>query len=457
MKNVKKLILIPFLGVACFLWSANIVYPWRATTAIVKAGETFEVWLNGDAGQKVYSVDLQGPYNEVSTNIRIHSGTRVYDEISGNSYNTTITVKVPASAPADRYDIVLKTSHGNVVSTGGVKVIKKFQPVFYVLHFSDVHAFQRGSETVLQRLSTIVNIANIIHPELVFNTGDNLYRPSVERMNQFFEGDNKLNIKGLNGFNAAAFTVVGNHDYDFDQLQNKGFYKEKAEWWNKWWGLQNYNFKYGSGRFMAFNNGWEGFKPEYQYKEIAKWLEKEGAGNLRVGLAHIRNKEMDLFDSVSNPGLILVGHNHYIANQNPSLLNDKPIQYIVNSVRDNMEFNLYKVDLKKGTYTPVGSKTAQVVYVENPEDSKSPALYRPKLILTFKNPNDGTGITNTATIINKFNFSIENAHVRFIMQKSKKYSVSKAKIEQQFDGTNVRVVDVMIDVKPQSQTEISIK
>ena len=166
---------------------------------------------------------------------------------------------------------------------------------------------------------------------------------------------------------------------------------------------------------------------------------------------------MDLFDSVSNPGLILVGHNHYIANQNPSLLNDKPIQYIVNSVRDNMEFNLYKVDLKKGTYTPVGSKTAQVVYVENPEDSKSPALYRPKLILTFKNPNDGTGITNTATIINKFNFSIENAHVRFIMQKSKKYSVSKAKIEQQFDGTNVRVVDVMIDVKPQSQTEISIK
>lgn len=457
MRIGRILISLAFLGNVCSLWSSNIVYPWRSTTAIVKSGETFEVWFNADNGQSVKSVELQGPYNEVPVKIRSQSGNWVYDVISGNSFNTKISVKVPASTPADRYDIVLKTSEGNIVSTGGVKVIKKYQQVFYILHFSDLHAFQRGSETVLQRLSTIADIANIIHPELVFNTGDNLYRPTDERMNQLFGGDNKLNTKGISSFNAATFTVVGNHDYDFDKSENKGFYKEKAEWWNKWWGLQNYNFKYGKGRFMAINNGWEGFKPAYQYKEIAKWFKKADKGNLRIGLAHIRNKEMELFDSLAKPGLILVGHNHYIANQNPSLLNDKPIQYIVNSVRDNMEFNLFKVDLKKGIYTPVGSKTAQIVYVENPDDSKSPELYKPKLTIAFLNPNNGSSISNTATIVNKLPFAIEDAHIRFIMPKGKKYTVSPGKIEQQFDGTNFHVVDAIVDLEANSSTSVEIK
>jgi hypothetical protein len=438
-------------------FTANIVYPWRATTAIVKSGDSFELWFKADDGQKVTSVSLQALYNAVSVSFKTKNGAWVFDSTSENTYNTKITINVPTNAPADRYDIVVNTTAGKVISPAGVKVIKSYKSNYYILHLSDIHAFQNKYPTTMHRISTIVDIANIINPEMVFNTGDNLYRPNEERMNALFAGNSESGLKGLNQFNAATFTVAGNHDIDFDNIPEEGFYKEKANWWNKWWGLQSFQFKYDKGRFLAINNGWDGYKPASQFTETANWLKIEGIGNLRVGLAHIRNKEMAGFDSVAKLGLILIGHNHHIASQNPSPLNEKPIQYIVNSMRDNMEFNLYKVDNKTGKYTAVGSPTAQVVYVENLEDSKTPALYKPKLALTYSDTNDGSSYKNTATITNKFNFPIEGAKVRFLMPLGKSYKVSRGKIEQAFDGTNVHVVDVLLDIEPNSQTAISIK
>jgi hypothetical protein len=280
----------------------HIVYPWRATTSIVKSGESFEVWFDADAGQSVNSVVLHGPYNAVSTPMTIEKGTWEYDATSQNSYNTRITVEVPRTAPAERYDIVLNTRNGIVTSPAGVKVIKEYKPSYYILHFSDIHAFQNGYETTLSRLSTIVDIANIINPEIVFNTGDNLYRPTEDRMNQLFAGNNKLGTKGLYLLNAATFTVAGNHDTDFDNVPDSGFYKEKADWWNKWWGLLAYNFTYANGRFMVINNGWVGFNPAQQIAAAGSWLQKSGVGNYRVGAAHIRNKEMTALDSVADRG-----------------------------------------------------------------------------------------------------------------------------------------------------------
>jgi hypothetical protein len=457
MRLIIRTILLLLFSFANNAWSANIVYPWRATTAIVKSGDSFEVWFNADEVQKINSVLLQGPYNTVTTTKIIETGSWVYDLTSQNTYNTKITVNVPVSTPADRYDIVLKTTTGEVISPAGVKVIKAYKSSYYILHFSDIHAFQKGNETVLNRISTIIDIANIINPELVFNTGDNLYRPNDERMKELFAGDNKTGNKGLNQLSSATFTVAGNHDFDFDNLHEEGFYKEKAVGWNKWWGLQTYTFKYGSGRFLAINNGWEGFNPAPQIAAIGNWLRKEGVGNLRVGLAHIRSKEMNAFDSIANLGLVLIGHNHHIANQNPSPLQDKPIQYIVNSVREHVEFDLFKVDSKSGKYTAVGGSTAQVEYIENPDDISTPALYKPKLTLVFKNINNGSSVSNTATIDNKFNFPIEGASVRFVMPLGAKYSVSNGKIEQEFDGTLFHIVDVLLDIEPKSQTEIIIK
>lgn len=453
-KFVALLFLLISFDITAFC--GKIVYPWRATTAIVKGGESFEIWFNADAGQTVCSAQLKGPYNVLETPVKIETGHWIYDVTSQNTYNTKITVKVPKRAPADRYDIVLNTSIGKVESPAGVKVIKEYKSYYYILHFSDIHAFQNGHETTLNRLSTIVDIANIINPEIIFNTGDNLYRPSEEKMNQLFAGNSKKGHKGLNQLNGAVFSVAGNHDIDFDNIPEQEFYKEKSEWWNNWWGLQAYNFSYGNGRFMVINNGWNGFNPAQQIAETQSWLQKAGPGNFRLGAAHIKNKEMSPFDSIADLELVLIGHNHNIADQNPTSLKNKPIQYIVNSVRDHMEFNLFRVNAKTGECTPVSGPTAQVVYVENPEEIKTPALYRPKLLLTYSGTNDGSLATNSATIVNNFDFAIEGASVRFVLPIGRKYKVSNGKIEQAFDGTSVHVVDVLIDLKPNSTTQIKI-
>ena len=59
-------ILLFVLGVANTGWCGKIIYPWNATTAIVKAGEDFEIWFDADDDQTVTSVVLRGPYNTVS-------------------------------------------------------------------------------------------------------------------------------------------------------------------------------------------------------------------------------------------------------------------------------------------------------------------------------------------------------------------------------------------------------
>ncbi len=81
-------------------WGATIVYPRRSTTAIVKAGEHFDVWFDADSGQTVNAVELQGPYNTVYPAIRIAIGNWEYDADSHNTYDTKIAVSVPVHAPS---------------------------------------------------------------------------------------------------------------------------------------------------------------------------------------------------------------------------------------------------------------------------------------------------------------------------------------------------------------------
>ncbi|QBN17844.1 metallophosphoesterase family protein [Flavobacterium nackdongense] len=455
-KNVTLLILLLCFQFPETSWGQTIVYPWRATTAIVKTGDSFEVWFNATAGQTIKSIRLQGPYNTVATTYSLQSGRWIYDITSLNTYNTKITVKVPQKTPADRYDIILNTSTGPATSLAGVKVIKDYKDSYYIVHFSDIHAFQNGNKTALNRLSTIVDMANIINPEMIFNTGDNLYRPSEDRMNQLFSGNKVLGLKGLNQLSAATFTVVGNHDTDFDKVPEEGFYPEKSKWWNQWWGLQAYNFKYNNGRFIVINDAWIGFDPTKQIEEASVWLTKAGPGNLRLGAAHIRDSELLDLDKKVNFNLVLVGHNHHIANTNPSLFNAKPIQYISNSMREHLEFNLYKINSKTGTAEAVGSPTAQVEYIENPSDFDRPELYKPKLRLTYVQPNTGTIKNNTASLVNTFSFPIEAARIRFVMPLGSKYGVSKGKIEQSFDGQSYHIVDIQLNIEPNSTNEITI-
>ena len=80
---VLSLVVLPTVSLG-----GRIVYPYRATTAIVLSGSTFEVWLSVDAGQSVHSITLIGPYNTVAPTYSTSStSTWTYDQWSGKTCN----------------------------------------------------------------------------------------------------------------------------------------------------------------------------------------------------------------------------------------------------------------------------------------------------------------------------------------------------------------------------------
>ena len=94
---MKKLSILSLsLCLSLITFSANIVYPWRATTAIVKAGQQFEIWLNADANQTVNTIKFKSEFIEITgTDMNITTGNWIFDPVSGNKYNQKISIKVP--------------------------------------------------------------------------------------------------------------------------------------------------------------------------------------------------------------------------------------------------------------------------------------------------------------------------------------------------------------------------
>ena len=438
----------------------KIIYPWNATTAIVKAGEKFTVWFDAHAGQNVTNAVLRGPYNSVFIpKVTEQTGSWVYDEVSGNTYNTRITVPVPAGTPEERYDLVLNTSAGQVISQSSVKVVKKYKKDYTIFHISDTHMAQgakiNGHPQILLKISGFVDIANIIGPEMVFITGD-VINDSVERFPDpqeradfYYKGHKPGGVKGVHGFNAAAFSAAGNHDFLERSQPRRGQYDVKSKFWNKYHGLQSHHFEYGNTRFMVVNDGWVGFDWGYQLEDHASWLDDVGPGNLRVAAYHKSEvgimgewaKKIDL-------GLAVIGHNHHLAHANPYNLGGKKIQYYADSVREHFHFNLFRVD-GNGNYTVVNNEVA----VENWEDKTSVLGHR--LTLEYAKSNDGTSQTNTATLVNKFDVEFPRARVRFVMPKGA-YEVSKGVVEQVIETDVVSVIDVRVELESNSTTLIDI-
>lgn len=460
-----------FLLVSCGLHGGQIVYPWRATTAIVKAGGTFEVWHKADPGQEVVAARLESPYKTVAAGIREMGKTAwVYDKQSGDACNRKLTVEVPAGAPADRYALVLDTTRGEEKSPGGVKVVREFKTEYHIMHISDVHAYQKmkqyGQAPQL-KVSMLADMANIIDPEMVFFTGDHMYFPNDERINEYYEGGYSLHgreMNGLHDFHAATFEAVGNHDYQTESAPGEEPKRiDKIKHWNRNFGLQAYHFTYGDGRFMVVNNSMGDYRN--QIDEAVAWINGAGKGSFRLGAFHIRELSRPFHDALKENRtpltLCLAGHEHNKAEGNPWSVNGDPVIYIASAIRDYMDFNLFKVDAVKGTFVPVSGPDARVMPFENTPSSagNDPAKYHPKLTLSFAHANDGTVTANTATLTNRFDFSIAGARVRFVMKKGSAYSVTgPAVITQQFegDGDAGRVVDVRVDLAANSTRKVGV-
>jgi hypothetical protein len=155
--------------------------------------------------------------------------------------------------------------------------------------------------------------------------------------------------------------------------------------------------------------------------------------------------------------LVLSGHNHHLFTKNPhSFTEGSPaVAYIAASIREYFEFNLFKINNINGTFTtPSGTTASTNVLFSGTKDSTS--TWVTNLKLTYTAANDGTSTSNTATIDNKFPFAIEGAKVRFVVPKGYNYRITNGTIEQEFEGTSVYVVDVIVNLEANSITQVEI-
>jgi hypothetical protein len=469
MKQKKIFPILLFILLSVFsttVWGSKIIYPWRSTTAIVLAGEDFEVWFDSDQDQTVNSVQLEGPYNTVNCTKSIVTGNWEYDPLSGNRYNTKITVTVPLEAPADRYNLVLETSSGEVISHGAVKVVRAFKDNYYIMHISDGHIYQGGYDaiTLLARKSAMIDIANIMDCQLIIETGDNMYnvRNHPDREENYFLGIENEGIKGMTDATAATFLVPGDHDGHTTNNWTYATVKVNSDFFNDYWGLQNSNFKYGNGRFMLLNNAWavstsSGKDHQYQTDDAVSWLNNDGSGgNFFISAGHCYDKMHEFIDDSEPLDLVLAGDKHHVRNDNPFEFDpgSAKVAYIAGSIRDHFEFNLFRINNIEGTYTTV-SETSGVVEVLANGDQNLRSSWESNLTLSYSKTNDGSSSENTAIIVNKFNFPIEGARVRFVMSKET-YKVSEGNIYQIIENDTLNVIDVRVDVEPNSTILIKI-
>ncbi len=446
-------------------WCGKIIYPWNATTAIVKTGESFTVLFDADPDQTTESVVLQGPYNSVSIpSFTSETGSWIYDDSSGYTYNTRISVTVPPHTPAECYDLVLKTSDGEEVSLSAVWVIREYKSEYTIFHISDTHLCDEsyrqpdGVPARLALLSALVDMANIIGPELVFMTGDNVnsrswdednadylttWPSTQERVDFYYKGSHENGYRGVYDFNAAAFSCNGNHDYY--EREDHGDEKNKFAFWNTYHGLRTHHFVYGDSRFMAFCDAFDEDNNAEAIRHTS-WLDEVGPGNLRVIYKHFFNIIPEPWATEQNVQLGFCGHNHHKGGGNP--FTTGPTDMYIANFTEYTTFNLFRVD-STGNYTVENN----LVAIENPGDD--PSLFRPNLTLEYAKANDGTFTNNTAILVNKFDVEFPEARVRFVMPKGN-YSVSKGRVEQVIENDEVSVFDLRLTIEGKSTTSVEI-
>jgi len=193
------------------------------------------------------------------------------------------------------------------------------------------------------------------------------------------------------------------------------------------------------------------------------WLKGDGVGGkLRVAAAHLSAADrMGRFANRNHLDLLLVGHNHHLGDRNPWQLDDRLILFYARAVREYFEFNLYQINDSSGTWNALGAlntnpttdghglPTGIFKVLENDELKNQPdnSLWKPNLTLDYLRHNDGNSSVNTATLVNRFDFAVPDARVRFVVLEGTRCAVTGETVEQSFDGDSMHVVDVSTDLK----------
>jgi len=452
-----------FTVILVCLWSSvsggNIIYPWNATSAIVKAGESFSILFDAGSGESADSVVLRGPYNSVSIPaVTSETGSFKYDNLTGGACNTRVSVPVPAAAPEDLYDLILYSSAGENISLSAVKVVRKYKTNYTIILISDPHIsrhYKDGYAKELEWFTNLVDISNIIGPDLVVITGDCIHESTKdgdftvqEKWDNYYKGHGDL--QGVFGFRAPSFSMPGNHDY----FQTD----DGAAQWNEYNGLRVYNFTYGESRFMVLDN-FQGDDYSDQLSVHQAWLDEVGPGNFRALAQHNDRAIPTSFCDQNQVQLALVDHAHPNASQSGTgSVDSTPTVFSIPGSASNITtatgldnvgwFRVVKVNGHEVDILP------KLQYADNVE--APPSDHNILLRLEYSNPNDGSATTNSITVTNDYDVTFPG-FARFVMAKGNYEIPYGGTIEQVIENDTATILDVRFEIGANTTTQVETK
>jgi len=474
-----------------FLPAGGIVYPFRASPAIVKTGNQFHILYTNKGQYKIDSIVLKGPYSRVTLQIdSISKGRFEYDSYTTMYTNTKIWVTVPKGRPEDMYDLVVYAAGETEISRRSVKLVKEFSTKHSFIHITDTHVSRNwvgpandGFAEELQLLDRFISVANIISPDLVIITGDLIHDytrfnkdergwggdtikgydklPTIEeKYRNYFEG--AKGYRGVQYINAPVFSVPGNHDFYGMKEDN---HPAKAAQWNALCGIRVSGLAYAGTRFMFIDDylgdpvkDIPNKKPMsgLQGKVLTNFLKINGPGQLRIMAQHRHDRADTAFLNQNKIGLIVNGHIH---TPHADTLGKTPTIRIRPGVVARSGEN-HRWEQILGLFRIIRIDGEKFAYSEPLRFCANPTLpyqqIKLNLTLDFKANNAGSSSENVAVIDNKLPVKLPACRVRFVMKKGN-YTVTGGRINQQFNSGKLTIVDVDADVNARSNKTIGIK
>ncbi len=468
----------------------SIVYPFRAAPAIAKAGSGFNILYNNRSASIIDSVILRGAYWDVRLALdSVQAGRFEYDTFTRMYTNNRLHVVVPSGTAEDMYDLLVYAGKEVHVSQRSVKVVKSFSTTHSFIHISDTHVSRNwlgsaedGYAQEIELMDRFVDVANIIAPDFVVVTGDLIHDytrfnadsvgwggtrvkeydklpTAEEKFRNYFEGSK--DFRGVQAIDAPVFSIPGNHDFYGMPADD---YPAKAAQWNSLCGIRVHGVSYAGTRLL-FADDYLGDPvtdiPDaapmsgLQGKVLEEFLNREGAGSLRIMAQHRHNRFDTTFLDKHQIKLVLNGHNHTpkvdTLGATPTLSMRPGVVSRSGEIKRWEKvlglFRIFYVDGADFHYTE------PLRFCSNPISPYNEIALN--LTLTYKEGNTGTSTTNTATLINKFPVDLPNCRVRFVMKKGK-YRISSGEIRQVVNTEAFTVIDVSVNLKTKSSQVVEV-
>lgn len=208
----------------------KIYYPSSGVPSIVDAGK--HVTIECDAKE-----DVSGWQASLDLPESSHIPLSVVPKYIGEN-QWLLTVVIPRETREELYDLSVKSTAGQHIQHRSVKVVSRYKTDFTFVVMDSI-------EEDYEMLRRIIDKLNILKPEFVLFTGDNIDFPinpevAAVKFQKLMDELQKLRI--------PTFLVAGNHD-----LASCGEQRILPVW-QQYIGKLYYSFQYGLSHFVGMNN-----------------------------------------------------------------------------------------------------------------------------------------------------------------------------------------------------------